>query len=77
MLANVPVLAIGPNNGDLAKIMHQTQVGLISDFEDEINIEKNILSLFNNQTVNRNETEIVKYSRKNLTQQLAHILNTL
>ncbi len=77
MLANVPVLAIGPHNGDLAKIIHQTQVGLISDFEDEIDLEKNILSVFNNQITNRTETEIAKYSRKNLTHQLAHILNTL
>ena len=77
MLANVPVLAIGPQNGDLAKIMYQTQVGLISDFEDEINLEKNILALFNNQTITRNETQIANYSRKNLTHQLAEILNTL
>ncbi len=77
MFANVPVLTIGPTNGDLAEIMQQTQVGLISNFEDEQTLEKNILNLFYNQKMDRNETAIFRYSRKNLTKQLAQILNNL
>ncbi|KAK6020062.1 hypothetical protein OSTOST_14290, partial [Ostertagia ostertagi] len=30
-----PILAIGPTDGDLAKIINETKSGLISDFEDE------------------------------------------
>jgi len=77
MIANVPVLAIGPKDGDLAKIMNETGVGLISDFNDEANLEKNILSLFNNEIGIRNEKAIANYSRKNLTKQLAEVLNNL
>ncbi len=77
MLANVPVLAIGPTDGDLAKIMTETQVGLISNFEDASTLEKNILKLFKNEKINRNEKAIANYSRKNLTKQLVAILNNL
>ncbi len=77
MIANVPVLAIGPEDGDLAKIMNETQVGLISNFDDENTLEKNILKLFNNEKINRNDMAIASYSRKNLTKQLAEILNNL
>jgi len=77
MIANVPVLAIGPEDGDLAKIMNETQVGLISNFDDENKLEKNILKLFNNEKINRNDMAIASYSRKNLTKQLAEILNNL
>ena len=82
MLANVPVLAIGPEDGDLAKIMGETQVGLISNFDDELILEKNILKLFNpdnyrDEKIIRNETAIANYSRKNLTKNLAEILNSL
>ncbi len=77
MLANVPVLAIGPTDGDLAKIMTETQVGLISNFEDASTLEKNILKLFKNEKINRNEKAIANYSRKNLTKQLVAILDNL
>ncbi|MDX2171650.1 MAG: glycosyltransferase family 4 protein [Bacteroidota bacterium] len=77
MIANVPVLAIGPCDGDLAKIINETGVGLISDFNDEKVLEKNILNLFNNQIGSRNEAAISNYSRKNLTKQLAESLNNL
>lgn len=77
MIANVPVLAIGPKDGDLAKIINETGVGLISDFNDEIALEKNILALFNNERNIRNETAIANYSRKNLTKKLAEVLNNL
>jgi len=75
--AGAPILAIGPPSGDLAKILTQTQAGLISDFKDEEGLKKNILYLFKNQTIKRNEEEIKKYSRKNLTKKLAEILNEL
>lgn len=75
MAAGSPVLAIGPTEGDLADIMKETGVGLISDFKDESALKKNILDLFSNKTVSRNTTAISNYSRKNLTKKLAEILN--
>lgn len=75
--AGAPILAIGPPDGDLANILNETKAGMISDFEDPALLKKNILELFNGHNLTRNEEEIKKYSRKNLTKKLAEILNDL
>lgn len=75
--AGAPVLAIGPTDGDVATILKETKAGMISDFNDAISLKKNILELFKNQNITRNEDEIKNYSRKNLTKKLAEILNDL
>jgi glycosyltransferase involved in cell wall biosynthesis len=77
MASGVPVLAIGPEDGELAHIMEQTGCGLISGFENEQLLEKNILDLFNGQVVQRNENEVSKYSREALTRQLCTLLDEL
>lgn len=75
--AGAPILAIGPVDGDLAKILNETKAGFISDFNDRASLKKNILSLFENQQISRNEEAIKNYSRKNLTKKLSEILNEL
>ena len=77
MSAKVPVLAIGPIDGDLAEILNKTKTGLISNFTDEKTLEKNILDYFNGKVIERNEAEINKYSRRSLTNELCDILKTL
>jgi glycosyltransferase involved in cell wall biosynthesis len=77
MAARVPILAIGPRDGDLAKILHETNTGLISDFEDEETLEKNILAYFNGHTTTRNEAQVAKYSRKELTRKLCALLDAM
>lgn len=77
MAAGTPVLAIGPVNGDLSKIIKETNCGLISDFKDELSLEKNILQLFQDQGINHNQETISKYSRKNLTKELAELLKNV
>lgn len=77
MASGAPILAIGPVNGDLAKIMNETNTGLISGFYDEETLEKNILAFFNGQTLTRSEARISYYSRKELTRRLCGILDTL
>jgi len=77
MSARVPVLAIGPVDGDLAKIISETNTGLISDFTDEVNLEKNILVYFNGKASEANEAKVNKYSRKELTRDLCSILAEL
>lgn len=74
LASNSPILAIGPVDGDLAKIIAETQSGLISDFDDEITLEKNIMAYFNGQTQNPNLEAINKYSRRELTKKLSEIL---
>ncbi|MDO8998393.1 MAG: glycosyltransferase [Bacteroidota bacterium] len=77
MSANVPVLAIGPCDGDLAEIITKTKTGLISDFNDEQTLEKNILDYFNGKVIERNEAEVKKYSRKELTKKLCELIDKL
>ena len=77
MASGSPILAIGPIEGELADIIKQTQTGLISNFEDEITLEKNILNLFVNQSIQTNGEEVIKYSREELTKKLCELLNEL
>ncbi len=75
--AGSPILAIGPTDGDLAEILNETKSGFISDFNDAKSLKINLLNLFNNSQIQRNEDAIKNYSRKKLTEKLASILNEL
>lgn len=77
MASDAPILAIGPVDGDLAKIMRETNTGLISDFNDGETLKKNILAWFKGGTMGRNEGAVQKYSRYELTRKLCGILDTL
>lgn len=77
MSSGAPILAIGPTDGDLAKIINETRSGLISDFKDEESLKKNILSYFDGNSNMRDEAAISRYSRRGLTQQLCDLLDTL
>jgi glycosyltransferase involved in cell wall biosynthesis len=77
MASGTPVLAIGPRDGDMAKILKETACGMISDFTDEISLEQNLYALFKHQEITKNRDQILKYSRKELTQQLGDLLNSL
>lgn len=70
-----PVLAIGPVDGDLAEIMHETRSGLISDFEDAPQLKKNLISLFSNAQVSNDQNAVKGYSRRKLTEKLASLLS--
>jgi hypothetical protein len=77
MSAKVPVLAIGPTDGDLADIINKTNTGLISGFDDEQTLEKNILDYFNGKVSDRDEEQVNKYSRRALTRTLCELLKNL
>jgi glycosyltransferase involved in cell wall biosynthesis len=75
--AGVPILAIGPTDGDLAEIINETKSGYISDFTDVSGLKKNILNIYRQEVPVRKETAIEAYSRKNLTAKLSEIFNRL
>ena len=77
MSSGSPILAIGPTDGDLAEIIKETNSGLISGFDDEESLKRNILAYFNGGYINRNESAINKYSRQGLTKKLCDLLNSL
>jgi glycosyltransferase involved in cell wall biosynthesis len=77
LASTAPILAIGPVDGDLARIMARTGGGLISDFNDEAGLEANILAYFKGQAPAKNQEEIASYSRRELTRQLCGLLDNL
>lgn len=77
LAANVPILAIGPTDGDLAAILKQTKSGLISDFDNENALKENILKLFSGENLSPDKNEISRYSRRELTRTLNSLLNQL
>jgi len=77
MASRVPILAVGPSDGDLAEVLRQTGTGLISDFTDEVSLEKNILDYFHGTVSQPNNVEVEKYSRKGLTKTLCELLDDM
>lgn len=75
--AKRPILAIGPEDGDLAAIIESTNSGSIIDFDDAIKLKKTVLNLYEEykkETLVVNSRGIDKYHRKELTKQLANII---
>ena len=75
--AKRPILAIAPKNGDLAKIISNTNSGYVIDFTDEINLKKTILTLYQKYKKNTlavQSINIEQYHRKNLTKKLVAII---
>lgn len=75
-----PILCIGPNEGDSSKIINETNAGIVVDFNDEINLQNAILKLYENYRNGKfakHLDKIDKFSRKNLTGDIAQILNEI
>ena len=75
--AKRPILAIGPEEGDLAEILLRTNAGTIVDFNNKSKLKEVILHLYQQYKNNNNEVNskhIQKYHRKELTQQLANLI---
>jgi glycosyltransferase involved in cell wall biosynthesis len=78
LAAKRPILCLGPEDGDAAKILLETKSGLIAGFGDVGKMKSHVLQLYKRFThgsldVNSEDTD--KYSRRSLTQQLALTLN--
>ena len=76
-----PILCIGPNDGDSAKIITQCQAGNIVGFNDKEATKSVVEKLFGNFISGSNQQttspEIDKYSRKILTGKLSKLLNEI
>lgn len=80
--SQTPVLCIGSNDGDAAKIINDTQSGKAFNFDDAAEIEeylKNKFQLFIQKTDNKNSNKhkLKKYSRKLLTRKLVTIIEKI
>lgn len=75
-----PILCIGLTDGDAAKIIDNTKAGYTVGFEDSVSMKKTILRLYDdykNDKLIVNSQNINQYSRRNLTHQLADLMNNL
>lgn len=80
MSAKRPVLAIGPVDGDAAEILRQTNAGTIAGYTDDelmYRHAKDFYTQFKAGTLEVDSSGIEQYSRRELTRQLADVLNGL
>lgn len=78
--AKRPILCVGTTDGDAAKIISETEAGATVDFDDEPKMKATILKYYNlykQQNLQSQSKNIELYSRKELTKQLAGVLNNL
>ena len=73
------ILGIGPPNGDAANVLKETNAGLILDRIDHDGIKDSIMKYYFEwlNGISAQKREVSMYSRKNLTQQLVALLNSL
>ncbi|MDC0176703.1 glycosyltransferase family 4 protein [Polaribacter sp.] len=80
LAAKRPILAIGPEQGDLAAIIKETNAGVVVGFDNEEKLSTEIVGLyhqFKEGNLEVNSKNIEKYLRKELTKKLASIIKSL
>ena len=79
LVSGRPILAVGPEKGDAAKILFETRCGMTADYDDKAKMKEIILDYFNkrtdNQSIKIDKNEVAKYSRRNLTKDYVNLLN--
>lgn len=80
MATGNPILAIGPADADVEKILSKTKAGDYFSHQEVTKIKMFILSIYKqwlanpNQKFETNEMEVQQFNRKNLTKKLAEII---
>ena len=81
MASGRPTFAIGPVDGDIARVLNETNLGVIVDFEDKEGMKKVIIDMFNkyknNQLVTNKNENIEKYSRRYLSKEYVKIIEKI
>ena len=80
MASQRPILGIGQPDGAMAMIMDQTKTGTVLDWEDKAILHDFIMECWNRHTkgeLNLEKSDISRFTRRNLTRQMADLFNTL
>jgi hypothetical protein len=80
LVSERPILAIGPIDGDLAKILKESNAGTIVGFDDKKLLKSAIKTLykkFKEGVLKVDSTEISQYHRRNLTEKLSEIIKQI
>lgn len=75
MATTLPILALGDPEGDSAKILEESGAGKVLAHTDHVAIQVSLRKLFERSGELESATGIEQYSRKNLSFQLANLLN--
>ena len=78
MVSNRPIIAIGPQGSDFADIIKETNTGVFFDYSEKAKLKSVILDFYNQFLEGKLQSHGVglqQYSRKNLTKQLAQLIN--
>ncbi|MCD0468993.1 glycosyltransferase family 4 protein [Flavobacterium sp. JAS] len=78
MVSNRPIIAIGPEGSDFADIIKETNTGVFFDYSEKAKLKSVILDFYNQFLEGKLQSYGVglqQYSRKNLTKQLAQLIN--
>lgn len=78
MVSNRPIIAIGPQGSDFADIIKETNTGVFFDYSEKAKLKSVILDFYNQfleGKLQANGVGLQQYSRKNLTKQLAQLIN--
>ena len=75
LAAQKTILAIGPVNGDLSKIIQETNSGKLFDYNDQEGMRQFIQKQLNSPDSNVKPVHVSKYSRKELTGAVAKLLD--
>lgn len=77
LAAKRPIIAIGPTDGDVAEILHETKAGVMIDFDDVHKTKDTIKDFYikyKNKELVVADASINKFSRKSLTKELAELI---
>jgi glycosyltransferase involved in cell wall biosynthesis len=80
LTAKRPILAIGPETGDLSEILKNTNAGVVVGFDNEAKLTSEIKKLYQQYisgTLQVNSKNIEQYHRKELTKNLSEIIKNL
>ncbi len=74
-----PILAVGPEDGDSAKIIDETKSGIVVDFGDKEKMKSVIMDFYqkykDNQLVIKRSELVERFSRRNLAKEYVKLLN--
>ena len=81
LAARRPIICIGPLKGDSCRIINETQAGYTFSFNNKSDLKSALILLYNEYTetgkVECSSNSIEKFSRRNLTGQMADLLNEI
>ncbi|WP_373058771.1 glycosyltransferase family 4 protein [Zunongwangia sp. H14] len=80
MAAKRPILALGPENWDVYKILENTAAGQFFEYSEKEKIKRHLVDLYSAYKNNRLQAESLKidhYHRKHLTAKLANLLKEI